>query len=144
MIEAENMNEPGRGAGQSHEATATAVQLAPVSGWSGTGEPEHFVQFYEADAFLLNSLGGFVGAGLREGDACIVVATHAHRDALDEHLRADGLDLDAARARGQYVSADASEMLSQFMVGGRPDAGRFAESVGVVVAHAAAGHHRVR
>ncbi|MDQ1524139.1 MAG: hypothetical protein QOE47_2063, partial [Pyrinomonadaceae bacterium] len=144
MIEAENMNEPGRGTGQAHAATATAGQLAPVSDWSGTGEPEHFVQFYEADAFLLNSLGGFVGAGLREGDACIVVATRAHRDALDEHLRADGLDVDAARARGQYVSADASEMLSQFMVGGRPDAGRFAESVGVVVAHAAAGHGRVR
>ncbi|MDQ1611955.1 MAG: hypothetical protein QOG00_1886 [Pyrinomonadaceae bacterium] len=145
MIEAENMNEPGRGTGQAHAATATAAgQLAPVSDWSGTGEPEHFVQFYEADAFLLNSLGGFVGAGLREGDACIVVATRAHRDALDEHLRADGLDVDAARARGQYVSADASEMLSQFMVGGRPDAGRFAESVGAVVAHAAAGHGRVR
>ncbi|MDQ1590550.1 MAG: hypothetical protein QOG71_1177 [Pyrinomonadaceae bacterium] len=144
LIEAENMNEPGRGTGQAREATATAGQLAPVSDWSGTGEPEHFVQFYEADAFLLNSLGGFVGAGLREGDACIVVATRAHRDALDEHLRADGLDVDAARARGQYVSADASEMLSQFMVGGRPDAGRFAESVGVVVAHAAAGQRRVR
>ncbi|MDX6269915.1 MAG: hypothetical protein QOD28_1138 [Acidobacteriota bacterium] len=145
LIEAENMNEPRRGTGQAHAATATAAgQLAPVSDWSGTGEPEHFVQFYEADAFLLNSLGGFVGAGLREGDACIVVATRAHRDALDAHLRADGLDVDAARARGQYVSADASGMLSQFMVGGQPDAGRFAESVGVVVAHAAAGHGRVR
>lgn len=30
--------------------------LAPISNWSEMGDSEHFVQFYEADAFLLNSL----------------------------------------------------------------------------------------
>jgi len=145
------MSEPGSGrAGQAHDAHeavaggAAAGQLAPVSDWSGSAEPDHFVQFYEADAFLISSLGGFIGAGLTEGDACVVVATGAHRNALDERLRADGFDLDAARACGQYVSTDASEMLSRFMVGGLPDAGRFLEVIGGVLARAAEGGRRVR
>ncbi|HEY9402449.1 MAG TPA: ATP-binding protein [Pyrinomonadaceae bacterium] len=146
MIEAENISEPGYGATRRREGNDDAPlgELAPVSDWSGATEPEHFVQFYEADAYLISSLGGFIGAGLTEGDACIVVATEAHRDALDERLRADGFNPDAARARGQYVSADASGMLSRFMVGGLPDVGRFSEVVGELVARAAAGGRRVR
>ncbi|MCA1566618.1 MAG: MEDS domain-containing protein [Acidobacteria bacterium] len=147
MIEAENIGglvlETAR---QQQQGASDAVlgKLAPVSDWSGACEPDHFVQFYETDAFLLNSLAGFIGAGLREGDACIVVATGAHRDGLDERLRAAGSDVDAARASGQYISADATEMLSQFMVGGRPDAGRFLEAVGGIVARAAAAAEGVR
>ena len=147
MIEAENISEPERGAARQQQqggSVAPLGQLAPVSDWSGAAGPEHFVQFYEADAFLISSLGGFVGAGLAEGDACIVVATVAHRDALDARLRTDGFDLDAARACGQYVSLDASEMLSRFMSGGLPDANRFSEVVEGVVARAAAGGRRVR
>ncbi|HYG12207.1 MAG TPA: ATP-binding protein [Pyrinomonadaceae bacterium] len=142
MIETENMNEPGRGGLRQRDAALG--ELAPVSGWSGASEPEHFVQFYEADAFLINSLGGFIGAGLSEGDACIVVATQAHRDALDDKLRADGFDVDAARARGQYLSLDAPELLSQFMVGGQPDAGLFVKVAGSIIEGAAVGGRRVR
>ena len=149
MIEAEHIGEPvGRTAEQQRQQGASDAvlgKLAPVSDWSATCEPDHFVQFYETDAFLLNSLAGFIGAGLREGDACIVVATEARRSGLDERLRAAGADVDATRACGQYVSVDASEMLSCFMVGGRPDAGRFLEVVGSLVVRAAAeGERRVR
>ncbi len=143
MIEAENLSEPVRG--RQGAAEAALENLAPVSDWSGSCEPDHFVQFYETDAFLLNSLAGFIGAGLREGDACIVVATGAHRAGLENRLRADGMDLDAARADGLYIAADASEVLSQFMVGDRPHAGRFAQAVGSVLARASAdGRRRVR
>jgi len=146
LIEAENINEPERGAARQQRGSSNAPpsQLAPVSDWTGATEPEHFVQFYEADAFLISSLAGFIGAGLTEGDACVVVATGAHRDALDERLRTGGFDPDAARACGQYVSADASGMLSRFMVGGLPDAGRFSEVVGEIVARAATVGRRVR
>jgi signal transduction histidine kinase/ActR/RegA family two-component response regulator len=147
LIEAENRGETVRGATRQQQGASDAVlgKLAPVSDWSGACEPDHFVQFYETDAVLLNSLAGFIGAGLSEGDACIVAATEAHRDALDERLRAAGSDVDAARARGQYISVDASQMLSRFMVGGLPDAARFLEAVGGLVARAAAeGGRRVR
>jgi signal transduction histidine kinase/ActR/RegA family two-component response regulator len=145
LNEAENMSEPERGALQQRGAhDAAPADDAPVSHWSGASEPDHFVQFYEADAFLISSLAGFVGAGLEEGDACIVVATGAHRDALDGRLRADGFDLEAARASGQYVAPDASELLSEFMLGGQPDAGRFSEVIGGLVACATKGGRRGR
>lgn len=118
--------------------------LAPVSDWSQMSESEHFVQFYEADAFLLNSLGGYIHAALDAGEVAIVVATEAHRAGLEERLREYGLDSAAAKASGQYVSLDAAETLSQFMVDGSPDAGLFEEVVGGVIERAARGGRRVR
>src|SRR5579859_847391 len=44
---------------------------------------DHVVQFYETDEFLLDSLTGFASAGLATRDACIVLATEAHRIALE-------------------------------------------------------------
>jgi signal transduction histidine kinase/ActR/RegA family two-component response regulator len=105
---------------------------------------EHFVQFYESDDFLLNSLSDFIGEGLWAGDACVVVAGGPRRAGLDERLRAAGVDVDAARARGQYVALDSGETLAQFMVGGRPDAGRFTEVIGGVLERAAAGRRATR
>ena len=125
-------------------ADVGVFETAPPAGWDAMGESDHFVQFYETDEFILDSLGGFVGAGLGAGDACLVVATEAHRGGLDERLRARGLDVDHARARGQYVALDAAETLSRFMAGGSPDPDRFVETVGGIVARAAEGGRRVR
>jgi signal transduction histidine kinase/CheY-like chemotaxis protein len=107
-------------------------------------ESEHFVQFYETDLFLLNSVGGFIGTGLSANDACIVVATKAHRDGLDARLQSYGVDVAAASASGQYVSLDAAETLAEFMVDGSPDPVRFAGVVGGIIARAAEGRSRVR
>lgn len=117
---------------------------APRSDWSEMSESEHFVQFYETDLFLLNSVSGFIGAGLQAGDACIVVATKAHRDGLDARLQAYGLDVSDARARGQYVSLDAAETLSMFMIDESPEPARFAEILGGIVTRAAESSRRVR
>jgi signal transduction histidine kinase len=122
----------------------TVGELAPRLSWDAGGESEHFVQFYETDRFLLDSLSDFIGLGCAEGDACIVVATKAHRDGLDERLQACGLDLAAARASDQFISLDAAETLSEFMFEGSPEPGRFAEVVGGIIARAAEGHRRVR
>ena len=120
------------------------LELAPPTGWDVMGESEHFVQFYESDAFILDSLGGFVSAGLGADDACLVVATEAHRGGLDERLRARGVDVDLTRGRGQYATLDAAETLSLFMVNGSPDPDRFVETVGRLVARLAEGGRRVR
>jgi hypothetical protein len=122
----------------------TVQEFAPRSCWSEMSDSEHFVQFYETDEFLLNSLGGYVGEGLAAGDACIVVATKAHRDALDGRLKAQGLDVAAAIREGQYISLDALETLSRFMVDGQPEPGRFAEVIQNVLARAAINGRRVR
>lgn len=101
---------------------------APRADWTEMRDTDHFVQFYEADGFLLNSLSGFIGKAIKSGDGAIVVATEAHRHGLDELLEANGLDVAGARARGCYVSLDAADTLAKFMVDGAPDPGALTKS----------------
>ncbi|HKY05339.1 MAG TPA: ATP-binding protein [Blastocatellia bacterium] len=122
----------------------TLMELAPRADWSVVGEGQHFVQFYETDDFLLNSLTGFVGRGLEAGDACVVVATRAHIDGLEQRLREAGLDLTPVFARGQYVPLDAAETLSKLMVDGRPEWEPVKEVIGEIITRAAEGNRRVR
>jgi signal transduction histidine kinase len=116
----------------------------PYSNWSEVGESEHFVQFYESDEFFLDSVTGYVGAGLSAGDACVLVTTPGHRQALELHLAVSGLDLADAQARGVCVCLDAAEILSRFMVDGMPEPHRFVAVVGGAIARAAEGQRHVR
>jgi PAS domain S-box-containing protein len=123
-----------------------ASRLAPQTNSSEMGDSAHFVQFYEDEAFLLDEVGHFAAAGLGAGDVVIVIATALHRHGFDERLRARGVDLSAARAKGDYVPLDAAETLSKFMVNGWPDESRAADLLGEVITRAAAagGKRRVR
>ncbi len=60
---------------------------------------EHFVGFYETEAFLVDSVRDYLAAGLITGDAGIVVATEAHRDSFDRALMAAGIELPEAHRR---------------------------------------------
>jgi signal transduction histidine kinase len=119
-------------------------ELTPRFDWGELGDSEHLVQFYEADDFLLDSLAGYVGIGLAEGDACIVVATREHREGLEARLLDFGLDLQEARAEGRYVALDAAETLSKLMDGASPSPELFTDVIGGLVARASAGGRRVR
>lgn len=70
LIEAKNIGKPLNEGSQTSAGGAVLTDLAPLTDWSEIGEPENFVQFYETDKFLLDSLSGFVGAGMSSGDAC--------------------------------------------------------------------------
>jgi signal transduction histidine kinase/ActR/RegA family two-component response regulator len=120
------------------------LNLAPDSHWSAMNDTDHFVQFYENDGFLLNSLSGFIGSAIKSNDAALVIATETHREGLDELLLANGLDLTGAKSCGQYVSLDAADTLSQFMVDGSPEPTRFKEVLGGVIASVTDGRTRVR
>ncbi len=125
-------------------AEYAAQPEAPHTHWSEMGTSEHFVQFYETDEFLLYSVSDYIATALRSGDAAVVVATRPHRQGVEERLQAYGLDLAAARADGQYVSLDADETLSRFMVAGEPDPGRFVELIGGIISQATEGGRQVR
>ena len=101
-----------------------------------TRGPEHFVQFYESDTFLVESVSKFIGTGLIMGDVVIVLATKAHREGFDERLREDGLVVAVAYERGQYISMDAAATLPEIMVEGLPDARRFSGVIGSLIARA--------
>jgi excisionase family DNA binding protein len=124
--------------------TAAALKL-PSSDCGQIATGEHVAQFYEADAFLLEAVSHYLLPALRSGDAAVVVATPAHLVGIEERLRAAGdIDLDGARARGQYLSLDAHGLLSRFMVDGEPDAGQFCAIVGEIIDNASDGGRRVR
>jgi PAS domain S-box-containing protein len=118
--------------------------LVPYLHWNETSESEHFVQFYESDEFFLDSLSELVSTDLAAGDASIVIATEAHREGLEERLKANGLDLAIAQTQDKYISLDAAETLSKFMVDGLPDPDRFTQVVGSIIMRAAKDGCRVR
>lgn len=98
----------------------------------------HIVQFYSEDNFLLDELCTFIAVALADGNAAIVIATRSHCDQLTRRLRANGCDTDAALECGRFVVLDTTETLSKFMVNGLPEAQRFFQVVGEVVAKATA------
>ncbi len=77
---------------------------------------EHFVRFYENEASLAAQVSSFIGAGLECDDACIVIATQPHRDAIERQLRMHGWTADAA----DCLMLDAAETLSLLTVDNWP------------------------
>ena len=114
-----------------------------IASWHEVSEFEHFVQFCETDEFLVSSVSKFISAGLMEGEGCIVIATQAHRESIEELLEAQGLAFTLARAQGKYISLDAASTLSQFMVDGCLDPVRFHKVIGDVIKQASDGGCKV-
>jgi signal transduction histidine kinase len=99
----------------------------------------HSVQFYYDDSFLIHSIRDFLAAALSSGRPAIVVATREHRFDCAECLREKGIDLTRAIEEGRYLALDASETLDQFMVDGAPDAKRFEQVIGEIIAISSSG-----
>jgi CheY-like chemotaxis protein len=97
----------------------------------------HEVGFYSEDTRLLDDLTQFVGAALNAGNAAIVVATESHQDSLLPRLKAHGVDIAAAIGQGRYISVDAADALSTFMVNGMPDSLLFLKLFGDLILAAA-------
>jgi PAS domain S-box-containing protein len=115
-----------------------------VASWREMSEFEHFVQFCETDAFLVQSVSKFISVGLMEGDATIILATQLHREGIEEHLKAEGLAVNIARERGKFISIDAATTLSQILVDGSIDPVRFNKVIGDIIKQAAKGSRHVR
>ncbi len=124
-------------------STLNDAAFLPRFDWSEMGDREHFVQFYESDEFLIESVSGFVAAALNEGQSSVVIATHAHRVALQRKLAADGIAIAGAIEAGRYIVLDAADTLAKFMVDGLPDARLFTAHVGQAISQLAQGGRRV-
>ena len=109
----------------------------------GASPHEHFVQFYESEPALVESIADFVGTGLSAGAAAIVIATQNHLEQLDERCSARGIDLPFARGEGRYVARDARTSVESLLVEGSPDAGRFTATIEPLIAAAARRGSRV-
>jgi PAS domain S-box-containing protein len=100
--------------------------------------PAHSVQFYFDDHPLIDELALLIGNALVSGNAAIVIATQAHREALARELKARDLDTTRALTDGRLASLDAADTLSRIMLNQMPDPELFSQIVGGLVARARA------
>jgi PAS domain S-box-containing protein len=96
----------------------------------------HIVQFYREDRSLITTLAQYLGTALTKGDVAIVVATKTHNEALASELRSNGYDVPSLIEQGRYLSFEASDILSRFVIDGMPDAARFSIVMGEVIGQA--------
>lgn len=118
--------------------------LTPVPDTSKLHRGGHFVQFYDNEFFLLDSITEFMSDGLHAGDACVVIGTESHRDGLAAKLLGHGLDVVNDGLGNRYFALDAQETLSRFYVNDVIDPALFRKVVGDVVTRAGQGGRHVR
>jgi DNA-binding NarL/FixJ family response regulator len=97
----------------------------------------HEAGFYSDDQGLMEDVVQFIGDALKAGNGAIVVATESHRNSLLLRLQTHGVDIPTAIEQGRYVSWDAADALSTFMVNGMPDPARILKLFGNLIATAA-------
>jgi hypothetical protein len=93
--------------------------------WGEIAPCDHILQIYENDSEFIDTLEGFVTAGLKSGESVIVIATSEHLKALTYQLRSHGYDMFSLTLQDQYIPLSAEETLSQFMINGWPDENLF-------------------
>ena len=93
----------------------------------------HELQVYASDASLLVGFARFISHALNAGNAVAVLATETHRHELIQKLQTRGFDLDAIVKCGSFISIDAQETLSSFMVDDQPDPNRLENTVSKLV-----------
>jgi len=105
----------------------------------------HSCVFYSTEDALLDDCAQFAGDALKADATLILLAVASHVAPLRRHIAARGVDLEAAAGDGRFWVLDVDEMLSRFMIGEQPDAGRFWAAVEPVVRDATASSpaHRV-
>jgi MEDS: MEthanogen/methylotroph, DcmR Sensory domain len=119
-------------------ATWESVLEAPAEG-------QHVAQLYTEPNFLVRAVCRFVVAGLRQGEAVLLLIRATHRPAIVRHLEADGFVIDDLSHRGQLTILDATRTLTELLVHGRPERARVQAVVGgAVEARMAAGYTRFR
>jgi hypothetical protein len=125
-------------------ATNRRRMSTPSLDWSEIGDTEHFVQFYENDKYLIDSVSAYVGRALVGGEGAVIIATRDHRNRIQRILKRRGIEVASAHESGQYLALDAEQTLAKFMAAGSPDPARFEESVGAVIAQLEQAWPRVR
>jgi len=112
--------------------------------WGEIAPCDHILQIYENDQLFLDSLEGFISAGIVAGDAVIVIATDEHLVEIEKRLDSRGFDTDPLSSKDQYIALDAQEMLSRFMVDNWPDEKLFMETIGSLLKRVQRKNRKVR
>lgn len=112
--------------------------------WGEIAPSEHIVEIYEGHEPFMDSLEGFVVGGLQKTDSVILIVKPTHLEALEDRMRERNLDLEALRAQDRYITYDAEEILSKFMVNGWPNEELFMQTITPILDRAKKSGRRVR
>jgi hypothetical protein len=96
----------------------------------------HIVYPSTDEALIAEAVGVFASAGLKKGDAVVLVTTEARRVVIERQLQADGFDVRSIERNGQLAFLEAGELLSVFLRAGMPDAELFKTAVTRVIERA--------
>lgn len=83
------------------------------------------IGFYDQENFLVESAVEFLLPALYEGSMAVAVLTGDHQRAVERALAVAGIDVEAARARGDYVALDSQQLAEKLVAGGEVDVERF-------------------
>lgn len=113
---------------------------------ANAGPCDHIVQLYQDQDFLNRTVCRFAGAAIANGEGIILVPTLTHWNAIRPRLEAEGVDVEAARDRGQLTVVDADEFLPRFMRDAMPESPVFLGLAADVIgqAHAGGRYQKVR
>jgi DNA-binding NarL/FixJ family response regulator len=118
-----NKDNPGRAPQETrlHLLKNGSSTLSPAR----ASTPRHEVQFYSDDRALVDGLLIYLTDSLRAGNRTIVIATEAHRRAINHRLWAQSLDWPTVTEEGLYISLDAASVLSELVHDSEVDRARF-------------------
>jgi MEDS: MEthanogen/methylotroph, DcmR Sensory domain len=110
-----------------------------VTGGTEYLDAGHVVQFYGHQEELAGRVAGHLLEALRGEGVAVVIATPAHRRAIEARLAQAGPDLAAAARDGTYLTLDASDTIRGLMTGGRLDRDAFDRVIGGLIRRAEKG-----
>jgi KaiC/GvpD/RAD55 family RecA-like ATPase len=108
----------------------------------------HIVYPYTDETHIADAVSLFASAGLRKGEAVLLVMASTHCEPIRQRLESLGFDLAELEARGQLVCEDAAELLSTFVESGTIDEQKFKTTLTTMIQKAKIGeqgrHRTVR
>jgi hypothetical protein len=93
----------------------------------------HFVYPSSDECLISEAVATFAGAGLRKGEAVILVTTETRRAFIERRLEAGDHKIALLEQNGQLAFLEAGKLMSAFLEAGMPDAERFKYAVGAIV-----------
>jgi hypothetical protein len=93
----------------------------------------HIVYPYTEDAQLADAVCLFASAGLRKGQAVLLVMIQEHYKPIRQRLELEGFNLSNLEKSGLLRCEDAAELLSTFMSDGVPDERLFKARIGCMI-----------
>jgi DNA-binding NarL/FixJ family response regulator len=77
-----------------------------------SGRRRHQIEFYKGDSSFVDGFATTIEAALRSGNAMVVIASESHLVSIQQKLRSDGVDVDAAVDRKSYMPLELTDFLS--------------------------------